>query len=359
MLKALTDGAFQLGYGLYKTKIGQSFHERTCAETRDGPPHSSSILVPIVPGCHVTIVPILHDNYAFLIVDEDSCTCLAVDPADCDSVLAAIDKERLSLAGVLCTHTHWDHSGGNEELARKVPGLKIYGSAVDAVPGLTDPVTEGEMFWFPPRSVTPHPRLAIQVWEAPCHTKGHLLFLLHHTSGDGGAETSAAAAGAGLPPVALFSGDTLFAGGVGKFFEGTAEQMDNNLSRIGTLPPAAKVFCGHEYTVTNYKFAAALEPDNQQVSARLSWAMRLRVDSLPTVPSTLSDEMDTNPYMRVVTSRAACGKVCLLMHKITGEEALQHGTAGGSTVLGALRRLRDSGTMQDKMEDAGAIHEKQ
>ena len=274
-----------------------------------------------------------------------------MDPADAETVMAAIDKERLSLAGVLCTHTHWDHSGGNEALAARVPGLRIYGSTADAVPGLTDPVTDGEMFWFPPRSVTPHPRMAVQVWEAPCHTKGHVLFLLHQTSGDGDGDGAAAAgtAGAALPPLGLFSGDTLFCGGVGKFFEGTAAQMAENLSRIATLPPACRMFCGHEYTVTNYKFAAALEPGNQAAAARLAWAARLRQDALPTVPSLLSDELETNPYLRAVTSRAACGTLCLRVHALTGEAELRTGGAGGAAVLGALRRLRDSGKLQDEV----------
>ena len=351
MLNAIGKGAFSVGYALYKTQLGKTLlHDKTCADCANQPPHSSPIMVPLVPGYHVSVLPILHDNYSYLIVDEASHTCLAVDPADARAVAKAIASENLALSGILTTHTHWDHAGGNDELKRMFPDIRVYGSAEDSIPAMTDAVADGEMFWFPSRTVAEDPKLVIEVWETPCHTKGHLVFIVNEKPANGGA---AAATGGVAPrptPIAIFSGDTLFSGGTGKFFEGTAAQMARNLERIAGLPNACKLFCGHEYTLNNFKFAAAVEPDNMLVAERIAAARRLRRDRFPTMPTTVGDEVAANPYMRVVTSRAACGSIAMAMYGITGDMVFRDGRADNVHVLAELRRLRDENLLKVKIE---------
>ena len=145
----------------------------------------------------------------------------------------------------------------------------MYGSTKDSIPGLTDPVSDGEMFWFPAHTVAVDPKIIVEVWETPCHTKGHLVFVVNEKSSAGAAAGGAGGGAASRPtPIAVFTGDTLFTGGTGKFFEGSAEQMTRNLERLAALPSPCKLFCGHEYTLNNYKFAAAVEPDNLVVAER-------------------------------------------------------------------------------------------
>jgi len=362
MFKALEKAAFSVGYGIYKTRLGSAMHQQTCAEFANKEPHSKTIRIPLIPGYHVSIVSILHDNFCYLIADENSKTCLAVDPADAEHVLRAVQAEGLTLTGVLTTHGHWDHAGGNEQIREKFPSIKIYGSAVDQVPGMTVPVTEGDKFWFPAKAVPGCRRLIVEVWEAPCHTKGHVLFLVTQVSSeeeddddDDDLETWKAGDATKPRPLALFTGDTLFSGGTGKFFEGSAAQMADNLKRIATLPANVKVFCGHEYTVNNYKFAAVIEPDNTEVRERLKWAERLRRDSLPTMPTSIGEEVATNPYMRIVTSRAVCSKLAMSMFEVTGELMLREGQSDYVAVLGELRRIKDDNVLRSKVDSTTTL----
>jgi len=304
----------------------------------------------------VSILPILYDNYSYLIVDEASRTCLAVDPADAKAVAAAIQSENLTLSGILTTHTHWDHAGGNEELKRLFPNIRVYGSTIDSIPALTDAVADGEMFWFPAHTIVEDPKLIVEVWEAPCHTKGHVIFVINEKATetpDGAANRSDAPR---PTPVAVFTGDTLFSGGTGKFFEGSAAEMAKNLERMATLPNSCKVFCGHEYTLNNYKFAAAVEPDNAVVAERIAAARRLRRDRFPTMPTTIGDEIAANPYMRIVTSRAACGKIAMAMYGVTGDIVFREGRTDNVAVLAELRRLRDENLLKVKI-DALSVEE--
>jgi hydroxyacylglutathione hydrolase len=228
--------------------------------------------------------------------------------------------------------------------------VRVYGSTTDSIPAMTDPVADGEMFWFPPHNVVEDPKLIVEVWETPCHTKGHVCFVVNEKPLQG-LDVGASRGDAARPtPVAIFTGDTLFSGGTGKFFEGSAAEMAKNLERMGTLPNSCKIFCGHEYTLNNYKFAAAVEPDNAVVMERINAARRLRRDRFPTMPTTVGDEMTANPYMRVVTSRAACGKIAMAMYGITGDMVFRDGRTDNVAVLAELRRLRDENLLQVKIE---------
>eukprot|EP01102_Stenamoeba_stenopodia_P012797 TRINITY_DN4071_c0_g1_i2.p2 TRINITY_DN4071_c0_g1~~TRINITY_DN4071_c0_g1_i2.p2 ORF type:complete len:212 (+),score=43.64 TRINITY_DN4071_c0_g1_i2:359-994(+) len=198
----------------------------------------------------VVPVPVLDDNYAYLIIDDKTKNAIAVDPAQPDKVLAAAEKEGVHIKAVATTHHHWDHAGGNTEMKKLLPQVEILGG--DDRIDHTRKVGHGDEYRLDD--------LHVRVFFTPCHTSGHVLYLVNNSSnGNSGAQ-------------ALFTGDTLFIGGCGRFFEGTAEQMDYALNTVvAALPHDTLVYCGHEYTVKNLEFALSIEPDNQDIKASVSY----------------------------------------------------------------------------------------
>uniref|UniRef100_A0A2P2JLP1 hydroxyacylglutathione hydrolase n=1 Tax=Rhizophora mucronata TaxID=61149 RepID=A0A2P2JLP1_RHIMU len=171
-----------------------------------------------------------------------------------------------------------DHAGGNEKIKQLLPGIKVYGGSLDKVLGCTDKVENGDNLCL-------GPHVNILALHTPCHTKGHISYYVTGKEGE---------------DPAVFTGDTLFIAGCGKFFEGTAEQMYQSLCvTLGSLPRPTQVYCGHEYTVKNLLFALTIEPGNLKMQQKLSWAQQQRRAGLPTIPSTIEEEMETNPFMRV------------------------------------------------------------
>ncbi|KAM3864320.1 hydroxyacylglutathione hydrolase-like protein [Diretmus argenteus] len=225
----------------------------------------------------VKVISILEDNYMYLVIEEQSKEAIAVDPAVPHRLLEIVKREGVSLTAVLTTHHHWDHARGNEALLKDVPGLRVYGGD-DRIGGLTDKVTDTQELKF--NSIN------VRCLFTPCHTSGHMCYFVWED------ECTDAPA--------VFTGDTLFVGGCGQFFEGTAEQMYHNLTQVlGSLPQDTKVFCGHEYTIKNLKFAMLVEPENEKVKEMLSWAKDRDDNDKPTVPSTLMDEFEYNPFLRL------------------------------------------------------------
>nr|KAJ3412750.1 hypothetical protein HK105_002265 [Polyrhizophydium stewartii] len=221
-------------------------------------------------------VPVFKDNYAYLLVDTATREAAAVDPAEPDKVLRAAQEHGVKLTTLLTTHHHADHAGGNEGVIAAVPGIRVVGSD-PRIPGVATPLAHGDTVRVG--------GLVVKALLTPCHTTGSVSYFV---------EADAEAAGA--TDRAVFTGDTLFVAGCGRFFEGTAEQMYKSLIQtLAPLPHDTKVFCGHEYTAPNLAFAAMVEPDNQRIAAKAAWAATVGC----TVPSTIGEELETNPFMRV------------------------------------------------------------
>lgn len=231
----------------------------------------------------VTPVPCLSDNYAYLVHERGSQDALVVDASEAAPVRAALEAHGLVPRAILSTHHHWDHVGGNVELAAAFPGLLVFGSEHDRerIPGLTRTLRHGEGF-----SVKGVSGRALLV---PGHTLGATAFVIDD---------------------AVFTGDTLFIAGCGRLFEGDAAMMARSLcDELASLPDETRVYCGHEYTLSNAKFAKSVDADNAAVLALIARAEAARAANLPTVPSTIREERAHNPFMRVADEawRAAMG----------------------------------------------------
>ncbi|XP_064376129.1 hydroxyacylglutathione hydrolase-like protein [Dromaius novaehollandiae] len=225
----------------------------------------------------VKVISVLEDNYMYLVIEESSRDAVAVDAAVPRRLLEIARREDVALRAVLTTHHHWDHARGNGELAELCPGLRVYG-ADERIGALTHKVAHGEELAFG--------AIRVRCLLTPGHTSGHVCYFMWEDESP--------------DAPALFSGDTLLVGGCGRLCEGTAEQMYAALTGVlGALPKETKVFCGHECTVRNLKFASKVEPENEVVKKKLAWAKRRDDEDLPTVPSTLQEEFLYNPFLRV------------------------------------------------------------
>lgn len=228
----------------------------------------------------IVTIPLNSDNYGYLIIDEETKDCAIVDVSNQpEQVANVIENEGpLNLSTILTTHKHWDHAHGNGIMKEKFPEIKIYGSSIDKVEACTDIVEDGDEF-------TLGPNIKIKCLHTPGHTMGHICYYVSHE---------------GLSQSAVFTGDTLFVGGVGKFVEGSGKDMFPSLyDKLGSLPTDTLVYCGHEYTLSNYKFCLSIEPENTDLFSENERAKALRADNKPTVPSTIGRELQTNVFMRV------------------------------------------------------------
>jgi hydroxyacylglutathione hydrolase len=215
-------------------------------------------------------IPLLRDNYGYLLVCEKTNATAIIDPSEAEPVLQRIEQEKIIPTAILNTHHHRDHTGGNEGLLASKK-LDVYGHRTDEgrIPGLSHLLDDGDEILIG--------ELRGKILFIPGHTAGHVAYLFEN---------------------ALFCGDTLFGAGCGRLFEGTPEQMHSSLSRLMALRDDTKVYCGHEYTENNLRFAMTLEPKNPKVVARYERAQAQRARGVATVPSTLEEEKQTNPFLR-------------------------------------------------------------
>lgn len=217
-------------------------------------------------------VPQLLDNYAYVIVDEETREAAVVDCAEALEVRRAVEQAGAKLVAILPTHHHFDHVGGNLDLLADGP-LRVYGLAGEAhrIPGCTDEVRDGDTIRFG--------QLEAQALHIPAHTAGHLAWYFAASR-------------------AVFTGDTLFAGGCGRLFEGDAAMMMASLARLTALPDDTAVWFGHEYTEKNLRFALTLEPGNADLQRKHTWAREQRAAYEGTMPTTILSEKQTNPFLR-------------------------------------------------------------
>lgn len=217
-------------------------------------------------------LPVLTDNYIYLLHDTKRGCTAVVDPALSEPVLDELKRHNWQLNWILNTHHHADHVGGNLELKAKT-GCKVIAAITDKdrIPGFDQGVEDGDVI-----TIGQH---TAKVFATSGHTSGHVVFYFAEAE-------------------ALFCGDTLFSMGCGRLFEGSAAQMWQSLQKIKALPAATRIYCAHEYTQANGRFALTVEPGNQALQQRVNEVRELRSRNQPTVPSTLQQELDTNPFLR-------------------------------------------------------------
>ena len=250
----------------------------------------------------ITTIPILSDNYSYLIVDKDNKSCSAVDPASPEEIIPFLEKEKLDLKNILNTHYHSDHTAGNLELKEKYK-CKIYGpdKEKDQIPGIDITLKENDTLKINDYSV--------KIFETPGHTAGHIIYWFDKEK-------------------VVFTGDTLFVLGCGKLFEGTPEIMWNSLLKIRNLPKETKIYCGHEYTRSNADFALTIEKNNNKLIKRSDEINKLIDGNCFTVPTTVKKEIETNPFLRADNNNI--------------KKDLEMNSASTAEIFGEIRKRKDN-----------------
>ncbi len=241
------------------------------------------------------------DNYFWKISQGNNCAI--VDPGDAKPVLRELKETRQQLTAILITHHHGDHVGGVKQLKQQF-NCPVYGPANETIPFIDHPLKQGD------RIQVEGLNLSLDIIDIPGHTAGHIGYFGNNH---------------------LFCGDTLFAGGCGRLFEGTPEQMLNSLEKLAALPLNTQIYCAHEYTLSNLKFALSVEPDNKTLEERYFQVKLAREKHQATVPSTLTIELATNPFLRT-------GQPGL---KASAEKFLGRTTTSKAQVFAAIRQLKD------------------
>lgn len=236
-------------------------------------------------------IPAFKDNYIWLLVNTKTNCSAVIDPGDAKPVLEVLQINNIQLTAILITHHHADHCGGIPKLLEKVD-VPVYGPAHEAIPHCTHPVSEGNKVKLDALDIE------FNILDIPGHTLGHIAYV-----GDN----------------MLFCGDTLFTGGCGRLFEGTALQMFNSLNKLKQLPKETLVYCGHEYTLANLEFALTIESENKSLIKRFDFVKMQRANQEATVPSLLGLELETNPFLRTNIPEVVAAVKKFATHKIKDE----------------------------------------
>lgn len=252
-------------------------------------------------------LPAFTDNYIWML--HNGRHALVIDPGDAAPVQEALRQHGLTLTAILVTHRHPDHTGGLPAL--QTGHIPVHGPRHEDIPGITNLVGEGDTVNWE--------GLTLTVMDVPGHTAGHIAYLLHNAADQAVGD-----------PIA-FVGDTLFSGGCGRLFDGRMDQLYDSLTRLATLPDNTRICAAHEYTLSNLRFAKAVEPNNPDLGAYLSHCEALRAEHKPTLPSTMRDEKAINPFLRCTESEVV-------------SSAMQHGARDTSpqAVFAALRQWKNT-----------------
>ena len=220
----------------------------------------------------VEIIPCLQDNYSYLIIDDSNNSACVVDPSEANPVINFLKNKDINLKYILNTHHHYDHIGGNKDLKKKFGSYVVgFKGDADRIPEI-DILLEDNKIWKADNFIA-------RIFHIPGHTSGHICFHFFKEK-------------------LIFTGDTLFSLGCGRIFEGTYKQMFNSLNKIKSLPKETKIYCGHEYTLNNSKFCITYDPNNLNLKNKIENIKKKIKDGLPTIPSTIKDELDCNIFLR-------------------------------------------------------------
>ena len=220
----------------------------------------------------IQIIPCLHDNYSYLVIDEKNNIACAIDPSEAKPIIKYLEKKNINLNYILNTHHHYDHVGGNQELKKKYNARVIgYKGDKHRIPEIDTLVGDQEIW--------KQESFEAKIIHIPGHTLGHICFYFFNEE-------------------AAFTGDTLFSLGCGKIFEGSYEQMFNSLMKIKALPLKTKIYCGHEYTKQNAKFCITHDKNNENLKNKIKIIDKKLENNLPTIPSTIREELDCNIFLR-------------------------------------------------------------
>jgi len=255
-----------------------------------------------MPAIKVTAVPAFSDNYIWLITAGGN-SCAVVDPGDAQPVLEALQEKGLDLDYILITHHHPDHIGGMKRL-QELTGAEVFGPHDPRIKGQSRMVAEDETVCLPTLN------LEFRVLEVPGHTSSHIAFFGHGC---------------------LFCGDTLFSVGCGRLFEGSPEEMQESMDKLAVLPAETQVYCAHEYTLSNCRFALAVEPENEQLIRRSKEVEEHRAAGMATVPSNLGEELRVNPFLR-----------CRQASVVSAAQKRKPGVQAGAGTLAVIRAWKDS-----------------
>ena len=220
----------------------------------------------------IEIIPCLQDNYSYLIIDENNNSACVIDPSEADPIISFVENNNIKLQYILNTHHHFDHIGGNKELKKKF-GSIVLGFKEDShrIPEI-DILLEDDQIWKAQNFIA-------KIIHIPGHTLGHICFYFFNEK-------------------LIFTGDTLFSLGCGKIFEGTYKQMYDSLNKIKSLPKETKIYCGHEYTLNNSKFCIKHDSENLELKKKINDISKKIKNGLPTIPSTIKEELDCNIFLR-------------------------------------------------------------
>jgi len=220
----------------------------------------------------IQIIPCLQDNYSYLIINEENNTACVIDPGEAEPIIKYLENNKIKLKFILNTHHHYDHVGGNKKLKKK------YGASVVGYKGDKERIPEIDIL-VNDQEIWIHENFKAKIIHIPGHTLGHICFYFYNQK-------------------SVFSGDTLFSLGCGRIFEGTYSQMFNSLKKLKELPHDTKIFCGHEYTMQNSKFCMANDENNKNLISKIKEIKKKLQNNLPTIPSTIKEELDCNIFLR-------------------------------------------------------------